>query len=155
MYGRPGLGKDFLAFRQTNRERSCIRPLNAAFERGPWWRSRIEFQSLRRAVTRDDGTECFDPGFLTILPSHQSCPSDWMSASAAAVALRLGSSRPARAVAVWFSFNQHGPENPGGLCGKRHQYDLVGSSREQAAQPRVADTTHALVPQIAAFPIIH
>src|SRR5258708_40255348 len=88
MYGRPGLGKDFLAFRQTNRERSCIRPLNAAFERGPWWRSRIEFQSLRRAVTRDDGAECFDPGFLTILPSHHNCPSDWMSASAAAVALQ-------------------------------------------------------------------
>src|SRR5260221_11283743 len=35
MYGRPPLGKDFLAFRQTNRERSCIRPLNAAFDRGP------------------------------------------------------------------------------------------------------------------------
>src|SRR5260370_42621803 len=35
MYGRPPLGKDFLAFRQTNRQRSCIRPLNAAFDRGP------------------------------------------------------------------------------------------------------------------------
>src|SRR5258706_1650196 len=27
VYGRPPLGKDFLAFRQTNPERSCIRPL--------------------------------------------------------------------------------------------------------------------------------
>src|SRR5260370_8675003 len=115
----------------------------------------MEFQFLRRAVTRDDGTECFDPGFLTILPSHQSCPSDWMSASAAAVALRLGSSRRARAVAVWFSFNQHGPENPGGLGTNRHHYDLVGPSREQAAQPRVADTTHSLVPQIGPCPINH
>src|SRR5258708_22095474 len=112
MYGRPGLGKDFLAFRQTNRERSCIRPLNAAFERGPWWRSRIEFQSLRRAVTRDDGTECFDPGFLTILPSHQSCPSDWMSASAAAVALRLGMYGRPPLGKDFLAFRQTNPERP-------------------------------------------
>src|SRR5258708_19090153 len=124
MYGRPGLGKDFLAFRQTNRERSCIRPLNAAFERGPWWRSRIEFQSLRRAVTRDDGSECFDPGFLTILPSHHSCPSERISASAAAVAPQLGSSPRARAVAGWFSLGQHCPDDTRRLRGERYHDDL-------------------------------
>src|SRR5258708_6593199 len=104
-------------------------------------------------MTRDDGTECFDPGFLTILPSHQSCPSDWMSASAAAVALRLGSSRRARAVAVWFSFNQHGPENSEGLTSKLHPQDLLGPPLLLAKKPRVADTTHSLVPQISACPI--
>src|SRR5258708_30838629 len=43
-----------------------------------------------------------------------------MSASAAAVAPQLGSSRRARAVAVWFSLDQHGPEDPRGLGGERH-----------------------------------
>src|ERR1700686_5421123 len=39
-------------------------------------------------MTRDDDAECFDPGFQTILPSHLGCPSDWMSASAAAGGVR-------------------------------------------------------------------
>src|ERR1700741_4539747 len=35
MYGRPPLGKGFFVFRQTDRERSCIRPRDAAIDRGP------------------------------------------------------------------------------------------------------------------------
>src|SRR6266436_3641479 len=73
-----------------------------------------------------------------------------MSASAAAVAPKLGSSRRACAVAVWFSFNQHGPENPGGLGSKRHHHDLVGPAAEQIPQPRIADAARSLMPQIGA-----
>ena len=48
-----------------------------------------------------------------------------MSASAAAVAPQTGSSRRARAVAVMFSFDQHGPDDARGLGGERHHGDLV------------------------------
>ena len=47
-------------------ERSFIRPLDAANDRGPWWRSRIEFQIISARCERDDAMECFDPSFLTI-----------------------------------------------------------------------------------------
>src|SRR5438034_1308164 len=73
-----------------------------------------------------------------------------MSASAAAVALQLGSSRRARAVAVWFSLDQHGPEDTRGLGGERDHHDLVGSAREQIPQPRIADPARSLMPQIGA-----
>jgi hypothetical protein len=35
MYGRPPVGKDFLVLRQTSRERSCMRPLDAVADRWP------------------------------------------------------------------------------------------------------------------------
>src|ERR1700737_5100736 len=75
-----------------------------------------------------------------------------MSASAAAVAPQLGSSRRARAVAVVFSLDQHGPEDPRGLGGERHHGDLVGPPREQLAQPRIADAAPFLLPQMGASP---
>src|ERR1700726_3239910 len=92
------------------------------------------------------------PVSLTILPSHHSCPSERMSASAAAVAPQLGSSRRARAVAVWFSLGQHGPEDTRGLGGERYHDDLIGPAREQIPQPRIADTARSLMPQIGACP---
>src|SRR5258708_12614166 len=73
-----------------------------------------------------------------------------MSASAAAVAPQLGSSRRARAVAVWFSLGQHGPEDTRGLGGERYHDDLIGPAREQIPQPRIADTARSLMPQIGA-----
>src|SRR2546429_5730789 len=95
----------------------------------------------------------FPSRFPDHLPSHHSCPSDWMSVSAAAVALQLGSSRRARAVAVWFSLDQHGPDDTRGLGRERHHHDLVGSAREQIPQPRIADPARHLMPRIGAAPL--
>src|SRR5579863_6696507 len=75
-----------------------------------------------------------------------------MSASVAAVAPQSGSSRRARANAIFFSFDQHGPDDPRGLGGERHHGDLVWPSREQLAQPRVADAASFLLPQMGACP---
>src|SRR5690242_156002 len=75
-----------------------------------------------------------------------------MSASAAAVAPQLRSSRRARAVAVVFSFDQHGPEDARGLGGKGHHGDLVGPPRKQLAQPWISDATRLLLPQMGAGP---
>jgi hypothetical protein len=93
MYGRPPLGKGFLGVSANESGSGHVyglekRPLTA----GPDG-ARIEFQSLRRAVTRDDEAEYFDPGFLTICHHTLIALPIGMSASAAAVALQLGSSR--------------------------------------------------------------
>ena len=101
-------------------------------------------------MTRDDETECFDPGFLTICHHTIIALSERISASAAAVAPRLGSSRRACAVAVSFSFDQHGPEDARSLGGECHHGDLVGPAREQVAQPRIADAAGDLLPQMGA-----
>ena len=86
-------------------------------------------------MTRDDVAECFDPGFLTICHHTLIVLPIGMSAIAAAVALQSGSSRRDRAVAVWFSLGQHGPEDTGGFGGERHHHDLVRPAREQLAPP--------------------
>src|SRR5712691_5410851 len=101
-------------------------------------------------MTRDDVSECFDPGFQTICHHTLIALSDRMSASAAAVAPKSGSSRRARAVAVSFSFGQHGPDDPCGLGGKCHHGDLVRPPCEQLAQPRIADAAPLLLPQMGA-----
>src|SRR3982074_1972988 len=75
-----------------------------------------------------------------------------MSASAAAVAPQLGSSRRARAVAIRFSLDQHGPEDTRGPGVERDHDDLAGPAREQVSQPRIADAARSLVPQIRACP---
>src|SRR5580704_19322557 len=61
-----------------------------------------------------------------------------------------GSSRRARAVAVVFSLDQHGPDNARGFGGECHHGDLVGSPREQIAQPWIGDAARLLVPQMSA-----
>src|ERR1043166_6331654 len=101
-------------------------------------------------MTRDDGSECFDPGFQTICHHTLIALSDWISTSAAAVASRSGSSRRARAVAVSFSLGQHGPDDPCGLGSERHHGDLVGPPSQQLAQPGIADAAPLLLPQIGA-----
>ena len=101
-------------------------------------------------MTRDDVSECFDPGFQTICHHTLIALSDWMSTSAAAVALQSGSSRRARAVAVIFSLGQHGPNDPSGFGGKRHHGDLVGPTCEQFAQPGIADAVPLLLAQMGA-----
>src|SRR5690348_4083380 len=73
-----------------------------------------------------------------------------MSASAAAVAPQLRSSRRARAVAIMFSFDQHGPEDAGGLGGEGHHGDLVGPPRQQLAQPWIGDAARLLLTQMGA-----
>src|SRR5436309_15583145 len=101
-------------------------------------------------MTRDDGAECFDPGFLTICLHTIIALSERMSASAAAVAPQSGSSRRARAVAVNFSLDQHGPDDTRGFGRERHHGDLVGTPCEQFPQPRIADATRLLLPQMGA-----
>src|SRR5438128_6742295 len=101
-------------------------------------------------MTRDDVSECFDPGFQTICHHTLIALSDWMSASAAAASPQLGSSRRGRAVAVSFSRGQHGPDDPCGLGGERHHGNLVGPPCEQLAQPGIADTAPPLLPQMGA-----
>src|SRR5215813_63552 len=101
-------------------------------------------------MTRDDGSECFDPGFQTICHHTLIALSDRMSASAAAVAPQSGSSRSARAVAVSFSLGQHGPDDPCGLGGARHHGDLVGPPCPKFAQPRIADAAPHLLSQMGA-----
>ena len=76
-----------------------------------------------------------------------------MSASAAAVAL-IGSSRRARAIAVWFSLDQHGPDYARSFGGEGHRGDLVGPPTEQFAQPWIADTAALLLSQMGAGPLI-
>src|SRR5215475_14951039 len=71
-----------------------------------------------------------------------------MSASASAVALQLGSSRRARAVAIVFSFDQHRPDDARGFGGECHHGDLVGPPREQIAQPWIGDAACPLLPQM-------
>src|SRR6202048_224966 len=61
-----------------------------------------------------------------------------------------GSSRRARAVAVVFSLDQHGPDDARGFGGERHHGDLVGSPREQIAQPWIGDAARLLLPQMSA-----
>src|SRR3981081_3697677 len=146
----PLSARAFLAFRQAIGGRSCIQPRGAATDRGPWRRAQIEFQSLRRAMTRDDVSECFDPGFQTICHHTLIALSDWMSTSAAAVAPQSGSSRRACAVAVIFSLGQHGPDDPSGFGGERHHGDLVGPTCEQLAQPGIADAVPLLLAQMGA-----
>src|SRR5262245_29674152 len=101
-------------------------------------------------MTRDDGSECFDPGFQTICHHTLIALSDRMSTSAAAVAPQSGGSRRARAVAVSFFLGQHGPDDPCGLGGERHHGDLVGPPSQQLAQPGIADAAPLLLPQIGA-----
>src|SRR5215510_1990297 len=101
-------------------------------------------------MTRDDVSECLDPGFLTICHHTLIALSDSMSTSAAAVAPQSGSSRRARAVAVSFPLGQHGPDDPRGLGGERHHGDLVGPPCQQLAQPGIADAASLLLPQIGA-----
>src|SRR6516225_11394894 len=97
-------------------------------------------------MTRDDGAECFGPGFLTICHHTLIALPIGMSASAAAVALQLGSSRRARAVAIVFSFDQHGPDDARGFGGECHHGNLVGPPREQIAQPWIGDAARLLLP---------
>src|SRR5262245_27155085 len=101
-------------------------------------------------MTRDDGSECFDPGFQTICHHTLIALSDRMSTSAAAVAPQSGGSRRARAVAVNFFLGQHGPDDPCGLGGERPHGDLVGPPSQQLAQPGIADAAPLLLPQIGA-----
>src|SRR5262245_28483596 len=101
-------------------------------------------------MTRDDGSECFDPGFQTICHHTLIALSDRMSTSAAAVAPQSGGSRRARAVAVSFFLGQHGPDDPCGLGGERRHGDLVGPPSQQLAQPGIADAAPLLLPQIGA-----
>src|SRR5882672_839656 len=88
-------------------------------------------------LTRNDGTECLDPGFLTVCHHTKVALSDGWSASGPAVRLKLRSSRNAGASSVFFSFGQHGPDDAGGLVGQRHHDDLVGPPRQQIAQPGI------------------
>src|SRR5579872_942732 len=101
-------------------------------------------------MTRDDETECFDPGFLTICHHTILALPIGMSASVAAVAPQLRSSRHARAVAVMFSFDQHGPDDPGGFGGEGHHGDLVRPPRQQIAQPWIGDAARLLLSQMGA-----
>src|SRR6185437_16417721 len=73
-----------------------------------------------------------------------------MSASAAAVAPQLRSSRRACAVAVMFSLAQHGPEDARGPGREGHHGDLVGPPRQQGAQPWIGYAARLLLPQMGA-----
>src|ERR1051325_3942089 len=101
-------------------------------------------------MTRDDETECFDPGFLTICHHTLDCPSDRNERERGGCRPQLGSSRRARAVAVSFSLDHHGPDDAGGFGGECHHGDLVGPAREQIAQPWIADAARDLLPQMGA-----
>jgi hypothetical protein len=52
----------FLVFRQADQVRSCIRPLCAVHGPLALREYVVGFRSFRRAVMRDDATECPDPG---------------------------------------------------------------------------------------------
>jgi hypothetical protein len=66
MYGRPLSARAFWCFGKWIGERSCIRPVMRPVTAGPDGERGSNSNHLRRAVTRDDVSECFDSGFLTI-----------------------------------------------------------------------------------------
>src|ERR1700676_2846184 len=71
-----------------------------------------------------------------------------MSVSGPAVALQSSRSRHARASSIMFSVDQHGPDDARGFGGERHHCDLVGSPRQQFAQPRIGYAARLLVAQV-------
>ena len=58
----PSRQEHFLVFRQADQVRSCIRPLCAVHRPLALKEYVVGFQSFRRAVMRDDVSECPDPG---------------------------------------------------------------------------------------------
>jgi hypothetical protein len=58
----PLSARAFLVFRQADQVRSCIRPLCAVHRPLALKEYVVGFQSFRRAVMRDDVSECPDPG---------------------------------------------------------------------------------------------
>jgi hypothetical protein len=101
-------------------------------------------------MTRDDVSECFDPGFLTICHHTLIALSDSTERERGSCHPSTGSSRRARAVSVSFSLGQHGPDDTGGFGGESHHHDLVGPTREQIAQPGISDATRDLLSQMGA-----
>src|SRR5437868_1044554 len=92
-------------------------------------------------MTRDDVSECFDPGFLTICHHTLIALSDSTERERGGCRPSTGSSRRARAVSVDRTRVEHGPGDTGGFGGERHHHDLVGPTREQIAEPGVTAAT--------------
>src|SRR4051794_10756880 len=99
---------------------------------------------------RNDTSEYLDPGFLTVCHHTKVALSDGWSASGPAAEFQLRSSRSARASPVFFSFEQHRPDDAGGLVGQGHHDDLVGPPCQKLAQPGIGDAAPLLMQQIGA-----
>jgi hypothetical protein len=155
MYGRPPLGKSFLAVRQADQVRSCIRPLCAVHGPLAMREYAVGFQIMgsycdARCVRRTVPTRS-----LTDLPSRHSCPFRWCDRVRST---NLHSARQHRGIstrllllsssgcrhrcttggsAVILSSDQHGPDDPRHLGSVGHRGDLERAACQKIAQPRI------------------
>jgi hypothetical protein len=80
------------------------------------------------------------------LPSRQICP--FRQVKRVRAGRFLSGGQLGRAIAIPFFFGEQSPNDASGLGGERHHDDLVGSSCEQIAQPRILDAACTLIAQM-------